>query len=335
MKGPSLRAVITSFLLSLGVGLGLLLAFSPSPERTINAFLTQPIMNPLYLGNMLEAASLTLLCALGFSIGFRSGMFNLGGEGQVAAGALTGTMFALFFPLLPFPFGIIGGGLVAFLLVGLVGLVIGLLKLKAHISEVISSFLISLALLPMVDYLVSGPLRDQTSQLMTTQTVPPSYFLGALLPPSRLSSGVFGCIAIAIITWVVLRHSLFGYDTRIIASNQEFARSQGIPLSRRILMTMALSAAFHGLAGTTLVYGTFHATYNGISGGLGWAGISAALLARAHPLGAIFGSLLLSFMDTGIRAAMVHTNISLEVGGLMQGLFFLFITVSSTRKKNA
>jgi ABC-type uncharacterized transport system permease subunit len=69
-----------------------------------------------------------------------------------------------------------------------------------------------------------------------------------------------------------------------------------------------------------------------MSSGIAWAAISAALLAKAHPLGAIFSALVLAFLDAGTRSAMIHSTLNLELGGLIQGVFFLFISISTMRK---
>ena len=334
MRVLSFRNALGAAILSLGLGLGIMLLFSNKPMLLLQAFVTLPFTQALFFGNMVEKAGLILLCAIGFSIAFRSGAFNLGGEGQFAVGALSATVFALAYPSLPFPSGIIAGGFVGLLSAGILGMIIAFLKFKVQISEVISSFLLSLAVLPLIDFAVSGPLRDGASNLLSTNTIAPSFFLPHILSPSNLSFGVFGSVAVAILTWIVLRHSQFGYDNRLIASNLEFAKTQGVPIGRRMFLTMGLSAGFQGLAGATAVFGTYHSTFTGISGGIGWSGIAAALLAKTHPIAAIFGSLALAYIDTGTKAAMVYNDLNLEMSGIMQGVFFLFITAKTFGRRN-
>jgi ABC-type uncharacterized transport system permease subunit len=326
MKGPSYRATVSAFIISIVSVVAILFLLSDDPVQVLRSFALSPFTKSLYLGNMLDHASLVLLGALGFSVAFKAGLFNLGGEGQIALGAFSATLFALYYPDIPAPWGIIAGGSIAFLVASIFGILIGILKTRLQVSEVITSFLISLAIIPLVDFLIAGPFRDPSSHAMVTRKISEAYHLLPLLKPSRLSIGAIASVGCAIFTWVIIRHSRYGYDLRLIAANNEFARSQGVPMVASILLTLGISAGLHGLAGATAVYGHFHASYNGIAGGLGWSAIAAALLARTNPLGAIVGSLVLGFIDSGTRAAMVHTDVSLELGMLMQGIFFLIVT---------
>jgi ABC-type uncharacterized transport system permease subunit len=326
MKRLSLRNALSASVIAALTGLGLLLLSASEPAKALAAFFTFPLTQPLFLSNLIEQAALILLCALGFSIAFRTGAFNLGGEGQFAVGALAAAVFAGSFPAIPMPISAVLAGGFAALCAGGVGGLIGLLRVKANISEIIGSFLASLAIIPLVDWLVSGPWRGSDTGLLSTAIISGNYWLPKIGSPVPISIGIFASLAAALMTWFVLRHSLFGYDSRVISSNPEFGKTQGVPIGQRLVVSFILSAAFHGVAGATAVLATTHAAFAGMSGGVAWAGIAAALIAKAHPLVAIAGSLVLAYLQVGSQAAIVYSNISFEITLVMQGVFFLFIT---------
>ena len=99
------------------------------------------------------------------------------------------------------------------------------------------------------------------------------------------------------------------------------------------VLALTFGAAAHGLAGAFSVYGSRHYVYAGITAGLGWSGISAALIGRNHPLGAVFGALFFAWMEAGGKAAMLQTSTSFDLSSIVQGIAFILITVDFFRQK--
>ncbi len=321
---------IAPFGIGLILALALLLIGSSEPDQAIKAFLFTPISNTFYLGNLLDKASLILLCALGFLVGMRMGVFNLGGEGQSYLGALVALEFALVFSGLPGPLGVILGLAAASLVAALVGVFAGFIRHMLGINELISTFLLSSAIIPLIDYGVTGPLRNSASSLLSTPEIPVSWRFLQLLPPSNLNLCFLLVILIALGIWLFLHFSRFGYEQRLAGASAEFSHSQGLSIGGLATLSLSASAGLHGLAGGMAVYGSYHAVYAGLTAGLGWNGIAAALIGRNSPLGALAGALIFAWMGTGAQAAMIHTEFTFELSGFIQGSVFLFITMQST-----
>ena len=307
----------------------LLIIGSDRPTAALTAFFLGPFSNPYYFGNMLAEAGLLVLTGLGVCLAFRAGVFNLGGEGQTYAAATASAAVVLVMPAAPGGVGIAAAFLVGIAIGGTLGAFSGVFKWLTDTDELITSFLISAAAIPIVDYLIIGPWNDPASNLLTTRRVAEQFRLLRILPPSYLHVGVFGAIALSVFMLFYLFRTVSGYELRLCGLNRDFARYGGVPVGMYIVGPMAASGAFHGLAGTTAVLGIHHAALVGFTGGLGWNGIAVALIARTHPLGVIPAALVFAYLNAGAKAAMLHTTFTFELGTIIQAVIFFLITATN------
>lgn len=315
----SVAVAVTMLLLVLG---------SSRPGEALRAFFVTPLVNRYYVGNLLNSMSGLLVAGLGIVLSFRAGMYNLGGEGQIYVSALAGTVVGLACAGLPGAFGI---PVVLVVAAGAGALLAGLSGALRHYfraPEIITSFLLSAAVIPVVDYLATGPLKDPDRNLLATRTLPESFWLPALLVPSDLNVSLFAAILLALAVHLVMSRTVVGYELRLFGLNPQFARYTGINAARHTVGAMSVSGALHGLAGGLIVLGTHHATISGFSGGLGWNAIAVALIARLNPLAAILSALVFSYLEAGAKASTLHTNFTFELGTIIQAVIFLLVTAS-------
>lgn len=320
-RNGAILAVLAAILTVLAV----IVISSPEPAATIMTFLTGPWSNRFALGNMLARACLLAITGSGVVVAFRAGVFNLGGEGQTYLGAIVVTA-VLTNPDVPaaaaLPVALVAATGATALLAGLSGY----LRHTTGADELITSFLLAAAVLPVGDYLILGPLRDHSSNLLATRMIPEATRLTRLLPPSAFNTGVIWALAVVTILWFVLNWTLFGYELRITGYNRALARYAGIPVGRYTTIPMALSGALHGLAGSLLVLGVHYRSLTGFVGGLGWNGIAVALIARNNPILVVPAALFFALIDGGARAAVIRNQTTWELGSLVQGVVFLFVT---------
>lgn len=327
---PSSRMLVTVSAIggALVLTVLLLVAVSSTPQAAVRAFFIGPFSNRYYLGNMLNVFSLLAITGLGMALAFRAGVFNLGGEGQVYVSALTATMSGLALASLPaiiaIPIALIVGVLTGAFIAGLSGL----FRHLWDTDELITSFLIASACIPIVDYLIVGPLNDQASNLLTTERVPVAFRLPRLLAPSHLNPSLFIALLVIAVAYLALFRTVRGYEWRLSGLNRQFARYGGIHTGAYIVVPMLVSGALHGLAGGLFVYGTHHATLVGFTAGLGWNGIAVALIAKRHPLGVIPAAAAFAYLESGARIAMLHTDFTFELGTIIRAVIFLFVTAS-------
>jgi simple sugar transport system permease protein len=310
----------------LAAGAIALLIVSEDPSGSLTAVFLGPFKNIYNFGNMLSTAAPLMLTGLGIVIAFRTSLFNLGGEGQVYSGALIATVVCLTFPnALSFP-GILLSLAAATALGSLIAGISGLFYVKWRTNELLSSFLISSVLILLVDYLITGPFDDPCNNLPSTETIPSRFWLTRLLPPSHLNAAVIVAILGCVLVYVLLFRTRLGYEMRICGENREFARYGGIRAGIVLTISMIVSGGFHGMAGAVVVLGTHHACIQGFSFGLGWNGIAVALIGRNHPAGVVLAALLYAYLDAGAKAAVIHSNVSLEIAALVQAIIFYLIT---------
>jgi simple sugar transport system permease protein len=320
----SLVAVIAA----IAVTLVLLAIGSPSFSDAVRAFFFQPLANRYYLGNMLSVMGYLLLAALGIVIAFRGGLYNLGGEGQIFTGALVGTLAGLAVPELPS----VAGTLVVLSAATATGALLaglsGLLRRVWRTPELITSFLLSAALIPVGEYLITGPANDPDRNLLATATLPEPYWLPRLLVPSELNVAFLVALVGAVLVYLAMFYTVRGYELRLYGLNEEFAVYAGINATTYSVGAMGLSGALHGLTGGLMIVGTYHAAISGFTGGLGWNAIAVALVGRLHPLGAVVAALVFAYLDAGAKASMLHTDFTFELGTIIQAVILLLVTAS-------
>ena len=302
--------------------------FSTTPARTLFFFFFGPFRNVYNFGNMINSAIPLMLGGLGVSIAMKTGNLNLGGEGQLYAGAFTATITALVLSHLGFI-----GGFIAILagmfVAGFAGSLSGVFKVKWNTSELITTFLISNILLRVVNYLVNGPFLNPETNLQATRKIDIALRLPRILQPSNLSSALFITLAVIVAAHIFLYRTRRGYEFRIAGANEVFARYGGINTKLNTIIAMFLSGALYGLAGGLAIFGTHYSTIKDFSDGLGWSGLAVALIARFYPPAIIPASLFFAWIGSGARIAMQNSGLTFETAFIVQAAVFFLATSMS------
>ncbi|HNY16779.1 MAG TPA: ABC transporter permease [Treponemataceae bacterium] len=324
---------LASFGLALALIAALIALSSPDPLSSVASFFTRPFSSAWYLGNTLDMAGLLILAGTGSAVALRAGAFNLGGEAQIYAPALASAVIlaggapraaaALGLPPIATAFLALAA---AIALGGALGFIPGILRARLGISELLSSFLLSAALIPVADYLVSGPFRDTAGNLVATKPIGDALALRSILPPSHLNVSFFVALAVAVAAWFFLSRTEPGYRLRMTGSARDFARFAGFPVARAAALAMAVSGALHGLAGYFAVTGTWYRCHEGFSSGMGWSALAIALVARRNPLAVIPAAIAFSWLETASDAATLSASLSFDATPLIQAIIFLVVS---------
>lgn len=273
-----------------------------------------------------------LLVGVGICISFRANVINIGGEGQMVMGALWATITTLAFPdldrgiLLPLVLmvGIVGGGFW--------GAIPGALKAWFNVSEILSTIMLNIVAVQIMNFLLRGPLIDpgeiaRGTRIPQTARLPEASDLPMLFDGLRIHLGFPLAVAAALAAWVLLWHTALGFKLRSVGLSRDAARYAGIPVQRSIITALALSGAMAGLAGAVLVFGSeshrmvTDGSSTGFTGSAGFNGIVVALFAGLHPLWSIPSALLFGGMLVGAnslqRAAQVPSALVIALNGLI------------------
>ena len=281
----------------------------------------------------LVKATPLIIVGAGICVAFRSGMVNIGGEGQIIVGAILTTFVALKLPSLPKIVSVLTLLLVGFVGGGIYGLIPGVLKAYLNINEILTTVMLNSIATQVLYLLLRGPMMDPLEKAFGTgypqsSIITQSAWLTRFFQGKRLHSGIFIAIILAVAMYYLLWKTTIGYRMRAVGKNKNASRYGGINVERYMILSMLIAGGMAGIAGAVEVMGIHHRLLDGISAGYGFSGIVAALFGKLNPLGTIpasilFGSILFgadSLQRTvGIPAAMVYAIEGLVVVFVVSG----------------
>ena len=308
------------------IGAVVLLLLKANPV-TAYAAMVEGVFGSVYgFTQSLVKATPLLLVGLGICIAFRASVINIGGEGQIIAGALMATWFSLAFRSWPGWILLPATMMMGFLAGAFWGFIPGFLKVRLNVNEILSTVMMNAIAGQLMTYLLRGPMIDPAGVrngtfLPQTERVPQSVWLPRLVPQTLLHAGLIIAIVLAVAVYVLLWRTTIGYRIRAVGLNREASRYAGINVPLYQALALTLAGGFAGLAGVVEVIGVQHRLMDGITSGYGFSGIVAALFGGLHPLGLIpaswlFGSLLVG-ADKMQRAVQVPSALIDTVLGLV------------------
>ena len=241
-----------------------------------------------------------ILAGLAVALAFRGGVWNIGAEGQLLAGAAAATAVALHLDGVPAParivLAIVAGAGAGALLAGIAGI----LRARFGVLEIISTIMLNFVALHMVGYLIRGPLQEPSGLYPQSATLPTAVRLPLLFPGTRLHAGIIIALLAAAALWAALRYTEAGFRLRAVGTNAVAARVAGlINVGATVLAAFFASGALAGVAGAIEVTGVTYALYESLSPGYGYTAIAVALLARLHPFGILITGVLLGALQAG------------------------------------
>ena len=276
------------------------------------------------LSSTLVRATPILLIGSGMVIALRSGVINLGGDGQLLAGAVAATSVCLWLPSSGGPLVIVVA-LAAAALGGMMWtLVPAWLKARFGTMEVVSTIMMNFLAVHVVSFLVRGPLQEPTHLYPQSASIPAPLQLPFVIDNARLHSGFWLGILAALAAWLLLDHSSAGFRLRAVGSNARAAELAGrIDVRRVQLGAFLASGALAGLAGGVEVLGVTYALYENLSPGYGYSAIAVALLARLQPLRAVWSAILLGGLAAGATAMQRDAGVPAGAAATVEAVLIL------------
>ncbi len=281
------------------------------------------------LSETFVTATPLILTGLAVAVPLRAGLFNIGAEGQFVAGgmlagligfSLTGLPMAVHLPL----------ALVAGLLAGgLYGWIPGILKARTGAHEVISTIMLNNIALLVSGYLISTTLfrrPDRTDPI--SKSVEASARFPRLIPwePGlRVNTSLLVAIVLAIVIFWLVERSTRGFELNAVGLNASAATAAGMNPGRTIVLAMTVGGAMAGAGGAAVILGLQHRLTIGFSAGIGFSGITVALLGRGRIGGTVAAGVLIGALQVGGRNMQAQTGTSLELALVIQALIIVFI----------
>ncbi|MBN1266750.1 MAG: ABC transporter permease [Anaerolineales bacterium] len=319
-----------------------LLILGANPIEAFGAMFEGAFGNPNAIADTLVKATPLLFVGVGICVAFRGGVLNIGGEGQLVAGALAATFVTLNVPDWP-GWLIIAAAMISGTIAGAIwGGIAGALKAYLNVNEILTTIMMNAIAVQLMNYLLSGPLMDPV-QIEQGSFIPQTARFPALadlprLVPTRLHLGALIAVIIAILIWVLLWRTTIGYRIRCVGLNPHASRRAGIRVARYALLALAISGALAGLGGATQVLGLNHRMFtdgsaSGFTGSAGFNGIVAALFGQLHPLGTIPASILFGAMLVGANKMQRAVQVPSALITALNGLVVVFVVSSEVLRR--
>ena len=286
------------------------------------------VWNIRYVGEWLNLSVPYIFCGLAMAFAARTGLFNIGGEGQYIMGLTMAQVIALLGPQVPVLHWVLA--MVGAMLLGAIwGGIVGFLKARYEVSEVVATIMlnyVALYLSRIIIMAIPGTNTYKTVNFPETASLRVE-FLSRLTNGSTLNLGLFLAIASVILYWFLMEKTNLGFGLRATGFNKDAARYGGIPVITSVVISMAVAGAFAGLGGGVVALGSFR--YGRVLSGMdnyGFTGIAVALVGNNTAVGTMLAGLLFGLLAAA-QPLMQSKQIPKEITFIIQGLIVVFIAI--------
>jgi simple sugar transport system permease protein len=333
------RKGIFSFLSSVvalivGLLIGLVILLISNSDAAFGAFttiVTHGFSDLRVLGNVLSGATPIILTGLSVMFAFKTGLFNIGATGQFTLGAFLVIIITRELTILPPMLRMITAIVAATAAGALWGAIPGLLKAFRNVHEVITCIMTNYIAMFLVTFLVDSFVFE-TAWARSYPAAPearlPTAGLDSIFAtarPSTIDIGIIIAILAAILVFIILDKTVFGYELKASGFNSDAAKYAGINQNRNIVAAMAISGALAGLGGGVAYLGVQGLRLEIVNALLqdGFVGISVAFLGMNHPIGVVFAGLLISHLTTG-GAQIQAAGFAVEIVNIVIAIIIYF-----------
>ncbi|MBS6719736.1 MAG: ABC transporter permease [Peptoniphilus harei] len=346
MKRNRFLYTVLAIILGILIGSIILLVSGTNPIEAYKVIFFGAFGKPKYISWTIVKAVPLILTGLSVAFAFNTGLFNIGAEGQYIVGSIGALVVGLLVDLPPVLHGLVA--LLAGALCGYIwGAIVGILKAKFEVNEVISSIMMNWIGFYLSNYLLSFPIlrnieSDNSYSIKNTASIKilgawktseagraalaNNKFLRDILNPP-VNFGIIIAIVAALVIWYILKKTTLGYELRAVGFNDKAAEYGGISINKSIVTSMGIAGILAGLAGAITVLGV-SGNIGIMAGqeGYGFDGMAVALIAGNNPLGTIPAALLYAGLTYG-GGKLTTIGTYSEVVKIIVGIMILFIAM--------
>lgn len=315
---------LVAIVLALVVGSLFIAVLGHNPIAVYHDIITGSLGGPSTAKVTVRVAIPLLGAALAIAPAFKMKFWNIGAEGQIMVGGIAATYFALYwYDKLPKPALLIVMAVASILAGGIWGLVPAFCKARWGTNETLFTLMLNYIAIGIEAYLQNGPWKDPSG---TGFPIIAMFDQKARLPKvGGVHIGWIIVLALTVGMFIYMKYSKHGYEISVVGESERTARYVGIKVGKVIVRTMLLSGALCGIAGVLLVSGTDHTITTTIAGGQGFTAVMVSWLAKFNPLGMIFTSFLLVFLDRGAGEISTVFGLNQSFADILSGIIIFFI----------
>lgn len=321
---------IVSVLLGLLAGAVIMLISGNNAAAGYTALWNGAFGDLFYTGETLRQMTPYVFAGLAVAFAFRTGLFNIGVEGQLLVGWLASVWVGVAFELpkiIHLPLAILAGALAG----AIWGFIPGFLKARLRVHEVIVTIMMNYTALHVTNHFIRNVISDgsdATDAIKETASLR-SPFLENITDFSTLHNGIYLALAAALIMWLMLEKTTLGYELRAVGYNQHASDYAGMSVNRNIILSMVISGAFAGIGGSMQGLGTFGNMFiNSGFSGIGFDGIAVALLGGNTAIGVVLAALLFGSLKVGSLNMPIESGVPNELVEIVIALIIFFVASS-------
>ena len=315
----------------------LILAVGQSPAAVYRLLLDGTWGNWYGFGQVLYKTTTLIATGLAVSVGLRAGLFNIGAEGQLAAGGFAAAVAGLVLPAgTPAAIALLLCAAAAMIAGGAVGWVPGALRARFGAHEVITTIMLNFIVLALLNWVIVAHLRiPETLHTPPVRAgaMPRLADAWAAFHGSAANFTLVILVAAAAWAWWFLFRTRSGYDLRAVGMQPPAAEAGGVRVSATWMRALTISGALAGLGGINFVLGYKHYYEEGFAGGAGFLGIAVALVGRNHPAGVVLAALFFATLSQGGLA--VNALVPKQLVEVLQGVIILAVAASVPEVRRA
>ena len=285
----------------------------------------EPLTDSYYISELLVKAAPLMIIALGLSIGFRAGVWNIGAEGQFVIGGIAGSAVGLYFydvegfwiiPLMAIA-GILGGMFYAS--------IAAFLKTRYQVNEILVTLMLTYVAVLFLSAMLQGPLRNPSGFNFPESRI---FHDSALLPiiwqGTRVHIGLIIAILFSFVIWFGIKRHMLGMQIKITGSAPRAAKFAGFDDNKTVWFSLLISGGLAGLAGLFEAAGPAGQLTPGLPQFYGFTAIIVAFLARLHPLGILFSASLIALTYVGGENVQIDYDLPSSITQILQGMLLFY-----------
>jgi general nucleoside transport system permease protein len=291
-----------------------------SPLRAYSTMFEASFSSLSGLGTLLQYSVPLILVGLGVAVPLRLGLFNIGGEGQLLAGALAAVVVGIYFDG---PADVPGSFLIPLVCATLagaaLGAIAGALKAWRGVNEIITTIMLNFFVVLFVQYLVDDPLKDPALPYASTPAIDSGYGLGRIGTVAQVPTSIFVALVVAVVVAYGVHFTRAGWRLQTAGANPLLAARQGFSVPRLYLTGLLLGGALAGLGGGAELVGNQDRVVPGFSPGWGFDAIAIAVLARGNMLAVVPYAIFYAFVQNGAELMEINLGIPGTVVDVLVG----------------
>jgi ABC-type uncharacterized transport system permease subunit len=313
---------VAAVVIALVVGAVLVLLQGTNPIEAYRALLAGALGNRVAVGRTLEKATPLVLTGLAVLVALRAGLFNIGAQGQLLFGAILSAYVGYRLTGMPkvvhLPLALLVGGLAG----AIPALVAGVLKAFRGAHEVITTIMLNAIVVNLTEWLAGGPWQDKGQAITRTPLIADSARIPRVVD---LPVGFAVAVLAAFVVWFLLERTTLGFELKAVGSNRDAAHYAGISVAGMTVAAMGISGFLAGIGGAIETQGVVYRYEPGFNVGLGFDGITVALLARVNPRLVIPSALLIAIMRSGATKMQADAGVEQELVDVILAIVLLLV----------